>query len=152
MERDSVFDTVEWVLYWSGLYTVNLLVPVMFGFLSADGSARVGMLLAILLFWVAGCVVCALPGRLRQALTRGAAVVAPSQVFPVLQIVSGCLAIDLWSELTGHRGKLGTEVAGFVVTALMAQPLIVLALTIGGVGSWWFDWRHRPSAEPEDDE
>jgi hypothetical protein len=115
-----------------------------------------GMGAAVLALGSAGLVLCQRPGRFRLALVIGATAVGLSQVVPVLHIVAGVVAIETWEFASGANVNVTTgrglsEVGGFAVTVMTAQPLILAALLFGYAFCWMREWP-APSAVAEGDD
>ena len=87
---------------------------------------------ATVLFWLAGHVVVSEWHSLRAKLVLGGACTAISQLCPVLQIVSGLIALGVLDRSLTIRPRL-TELDGFVAALLTGGILLAAAVVCGGV-------------------
>jgi hypothetical protein len=128
---------------WTGLYAANLVIPLLIGRVATAYGGGLGMLSAVVAVWAAGLVVCARTVRLSGILFYGAGVVALCQMVPVLQIVAGYFALRAWSAVGGalDEGGVKSEVGGFAVTLMTAQPLLLAAFVFGGGHRLLVEWR-----------
>jgi hypothetical protein len=141
---DTNKDPYVRALGWSGIYGLNLFVPLPLGLLVIrDGSGWIGMLFAVALCWATGLVVCTQFPRLYSVLSPGGVLIAFTQFFPVLQIIAGAVAIGTYEDLGGDNVlQTGLQaIGGFVVTLWTAFPLLLAAFVLGGgfrlVLSWF---------------
>lgn len=119
---------------WTAVFAANLPVLVAFAVNVAAGGGWVGMLVAGVAYWLAGLVVVQLEA-VRPILLVGSAMVALTQIFPLLHVVAAVVAANLWERLSGERLDLDgdeptqrlSEVGGFVVMVLMCGLLLVVA-------------------------
>jgi hypothetical protein len=128
---------------WTDVYVANVFLPLVIGGLVTSNGGSLGMLCAVLTIWAVGLVVCTRAARLGRVLFAGGKVVAVCQLFPVLQVVSACCAFWAWNAVGGtlNRGGLMSEVGGFAVTLLTAQPLLLAAFVFGGGHRLLIEWR-----------
>lgn len=122
---------------WSRVFALNMIVPLLFGLPMTFGIGWVGMFAAVpVLFALGGCV-CACQPNIGRALIRGGVLVALSQLFPVLQIMAGLVAMDLTAVLGQVKATVGRppEVAsvsgGFLMTIFTGLLLMCAALFLG---------------------
>lgn len=124
---------------WLGCYGLNLLMPAVLGWSMLAPSGRWGMTLAVVALGLAGLVLVSSRPRLVAPSVTGAAVVAASQLMPMLQILAGLIALGL----TGRGDVVDPEVGmpreatkigfagGALVTALTGVQLWAASLAIG---------------------
>jgi hypothetical protein len=144
----------RWAVLWGGVYAANMVVPLLFGWTTTARGGRIGLVLAVVLlywivFWVGGK-----SRDLRSIMLSGGGLVALSQLFPMLQIAAGLIALGIVGKLTGVN--LGPddspiegpvpEHAGFLAT-LITGAILLAGAACAGLASWWFaglvGWRVR---------
>jgi hypothetical protein len=140
---------------WTILYMLNLIVPVLFGIMVCDKGGLAGMLVGIVIFYVAATFLVIRFHRMGTAAIIGSGVVALSQFWAIAQLYSGLLALSVWGFVSGTKGTndLGggnpilAELGGCAVTIMTGQPLFALAIIIGLP----FAAMLRSDASPTDD-
>lgn len=110
------------------------------------------MALAVAILLGLGCWLCATVRRLGTAVVIGGGVISVSQFFPILQFMSGMIALIIGAVLgVAGDGDIGpvviSEIGGFVVTLMTGLPLIGLSMGLGlllqlMIGGRW--WTHHP--------
>ena len=71
---------------WAAVYVFNLAAPLLFGCMMTEKGGRIGMAIAVILCFGAGCWVCAKVQEVAVFLIVGGIPICLSQLFPVLQI------------------------------------------------------------------
>jgi hypothetical protein len=138
-------------LAWFAVLVLNLAIPLLLALPLTDDRARIGMLIAIALLCAAGCWVCANSRQAGRSLVIGGVLVGLSQLFPILQMFAGVVAMNIgvFSGL-GHHGEietLNTEIGGLVVTLITGTILMSIAAGIGFVIERLMRSRTRRAAE-----
>ncbi|HEY2412789.1 MAG TPA: hypothetical protein VGI40_11130 [Pirellulaceae bacterium] len=164
------YSSIDWSasLWWPVVFGANLIVPVLLGWQIAREYGRFGMCLTSFLFLAAGWALCCLRPAIARRLIAGSAVFAISQLFPLIQMVSGIVAVGAveWLGLGDDRGDMGistipTFLGGCLATAIVGIILLSIAGVLGFIVSFllpkrWFEssrtsWlqeSHPPSPEP----
>lgn len=135
----------RWFAIWSGIYLLNLPVPLMLSGLGPDlepvNSPWIGIAVAISFMWLFGLVLCQYFVRFRKTFIIGAAIIALAQFFPMIQIFSGAIAKGTWESVTGlklRRETFSSQIAGFGITMITGQILFVACLISGWIGQQFF--------------
>ena len=89
---------ISWLL----AFAVNLVVPILFALDLCCQSALVGMAVGILTLACLGCGICWKFPRFSKSFITATALVAVTQLFPMLQIIAGIIAV-LATESIGLR-------------------------------------------------
>ena len=145
----------NWRLAWTAVFAGNLLVPLILGWLVAGGPAgRVGLVLAVVVYWGLGLAACAGDGRRIRPLLAGGILVGISQLVPLAQIWAGMAALRFWSTISGDPGTYDDMydppwpmMRGFALTAATGAILLVLAELIGLAADALF--KPRPSGNAD---
>jgi hypothetical protein len=121
---------------WSCVLFLNLLIPVLLGLDATSTNGAAGMMAGIAVCWLVGLAVCVVAPRWEAVFFQGGLVVAASQFFPILQFAAGIFGLWAWESIAPdvrlHSDGLSGLVAGFAVTLLTAQPLLIAAWLFGG--------------------
>ncbi len=132
--RAGGFTYVAWIF----VFAINMAVPLLFSASVTQQNGRSGMLIGTLFLFVLGCYICAANRKLAVALLAGGAVVALTQLFPMLQFIAGSIGMGVGQAL-GHATFLGddnpprvtSEYGGFVVTFVTGGVLMAGSLCTG---------------------
>lgn len=123
---------------WPVLLVLNSSVPLLLGSRMIQEHGKWGVALAVLLFATGGWVICARWPWLRSRLLSGAGILALTQVFPLLQIIAGVIALKIAVRFGQARvasdfapDRIHSELGGFVVTAITGGILFCAAVVIG---------------------
>jgi hypothetical protein len=112
---------------------MNLPVAGLLGWeYTVTNGGFVGMYVGALLMYAVGFGLCATGPELRRTLIRGAAIIAGLQLFPVLQLAAGIVALLVFNQIWRPEDWFGANVRGFVVTVMTGMPLGLLAFLLGG--------------------
>lgn len=130
---------------WCIIYGLNLIVPLYFGIGFTQSHGRLGMGVAVLLMFGAGCCAVRRLPSLGRAINIGGLLVAAVQIFPILQVAAGFIGI-LWASNMGLEvdGPHASKFGGFVATVFTGGILIAVALLIGSVVLGVKTWLDRP--------
>ena len=142
------------VAFWIFAYTINLPVAVIFGFMGTDAWGKVGMFLAIFAVFAAGVFYVRLSAIRGKILSRGLAIFALSQLYPLLQIFTG-LVVGALIESLGLGDNLPSEdgvglLGAMLATVLVSAAFLAFGLMIGGFlylitpPPWWGKKPHDP--------
>jgi hypothetical protein len=124
---------------WPIVFGLNLVIPLLLGWDMTREHGRIGVFLAAALLLTSGWAVCYARPSVARRLILGSTLTALSQLFPILQIVAGCIAVAVADSfaLLGHGGHGGpaqfSEPGGFIVTLLVGCILLTFAGTTGWV-------------------
>jgi hypothetical protein len=151
---DHRSPSIDWIGFcaWPVVFMFNLIIPLIFGLDMTPERGRIGIGMGCLSLLTAGWLLCCYsPATLRQIILGGV-VVACTQVYPILQLIAGMLALA-GAELMGLSVNgddagieyIVSETGGFVVTVLVGAELIAFSLFIGMLISLflppeWFGW------------
>jgi MFS family permease len=134
---------------WIFVCAINMAVPLLFSATLTEEHGKLGMLLAVVSFFLCGCLLCAFQRNLALAVIIGGVIVALTQLFPILHIVAGWIGMavgDLLGVADFGRGddspRLLNELGGFVVTLVTGGILMAIATGIG-LTIQWFTARRR---------
>lgn len=116
----------DWQWGWALAVVANLPVPLLFGFAVVAHGGLFGMLAGVVAFWLVGAAAVAWAPRLRAVLVYGGALLALTQGLPVLQIVAGAVAVELFCTSPEPMSEL-TE---FLVTLVTGGQLVFLVLAV----------------------
>ncbi len=123
-----------WVLGWSLVFVVNLIVPLHMGISLTSGGGRIGLAIAIVGLWLLGVFVCLRTCTLRLALLGGGLLVGFSQVAPILHVAVGLTALELWNGPKDYDTRFLSKLSGlggFIVTAIVELSLMAIAVIVG---------------------
>lgn len=134
-------DLTQLLVAWPFLLAINLGVPLMFGWPMVEQHGKLGLVVAIALFAVGGWLLCFYSPAVARRLLVGSIVIAATQLFPILHMIVGIIAIGI-VERTGH-GEIADDFAGgdqitsafggFLATTITGCALAVCALGAGYV-------------------
>ncbi len=133
---------------WTAVYLLNLVIPSFLAWTMTTAPARIGALGAIVILLAVGYCLCQVRPLWMLVTIRGSFLVAISQIFPILQIMCGALAIRSlifigWIEEANFREMLGTTASGFIVTMLTGGSLLLISAVLGLIlmaispRRWW---------------
>ena len=135
-------ELLSWGVWWSAVFAANTALPLSFGLSTTnEGAVRPGQLgvwVGAWLVWAGWLVIGSLSTRVRLALTLGGAVVALTQVVPVLQYAAACLGYGVADRLLGRMSAVSpffaeSEYKGVVAAAITGQSVVALLLVVGYV-------------------
>jgi hypothetical protein len=127
------------VVFWLIVFASNLVVPLIFASSLIQQSGRIGMMVAVVLFLIAGWYFGVRFPKIRSRMLAGGSIVAVSQLFPVHHIIAGFIAFEV-TRLAGGAiaptddepfGKIATEFGGFLCTSVTGAILLTIAMAIG---------------------
>jgi hypothetical protein len=117
----------EWVIYWTVIFSLNLIVPLLLSTALTQDGGGVGVAFGIAALWMMGLAGCFLPRSFRKSMLVGGSIAALTQIFPILQLLCGSIAIASWQKLTGlsvEKPDSLIELSTFGITVLTGQFLI----------------------------
>ncbi len=157
MQRANVLPNSFWQISWPIVLAANLIVPLILGLEVTREGGRRGMGLAITLVWLMGHLACARSKAIAPRLVIGGFFVGLSQLYPVLQVMAGMVALDIVSQtsmvglnLIDMQYRL-TELGGFLTTFLMGGQLVFAAILSGfavAVVAKWLGPHDEVAGEP----
>lgn len=126
---------------WTAVLLFNLIVPTLFAWSMTNTEAKLGAAFAVLVVAAAGYFFCFQQPWPMLIAIRGGILVALTQVFPILQIVCGSLALQAWMLLgamqnSSFQEMLSSIPAGFLVTLLTGLLLIASSFIAGLLMRW----------------
>lgn len=121
---------------WSFILAFNLPLPFMLGLSVASTAGSIGICVAVLVCWGIGLLVSLASPRVESVLFHGGLAVAVVQFLFIPHMAAGLFGILVWEQIVG-KPKLRDEdwsggIAGFAITLLTAQPLLLAAWLFGG--------------------
>lgn len=151
------------MIAWPTVFAMNMFLPVLFGLDLTKHHGRIGMCVASLFVLIAGWVLCVVKSLAARKLIFGSLIIALTQIFPILQILAGSLALGIAEGMQllspgvddDHNfgiAQIDSEFVGFVVTMLVAVILLGCASMAGLIASLilpfkWF--KPLKNANPE---
>ena len=124
---------------WTFVFGANLIVPLLFGWGLTQDHGRTGMLVALVGFLSAGWAFCFSRPIAARKLIAGSVITGVSQVFPVLHIIAGTMALEIALRFgfvaindaspMGH--DVSGEAGGFLLTLIVGCTLLVCAAGAG---------------------
>lgn len=142
-ESKNLNSLSEWK--YTIVFLANLPVPAFAGVTCTDYLGRVGMFLGFTVAYITGLLVCRHNEEFEKRITVGGAFVACSQLIPVIQLLTGVIAIALWN-LVQKRGPGDEPVqgftAGFFVTMAGGATMFGVSQIVGYVVLWLYrNWK-----------
>jgi len=142
----SAVSPDSWRCHWLLGYALNLIVPGLFASGTLSPAGVTGLVAAVLLMAAMGSAILTWRPSWTRPAAKGAILVALTQFFPVLQMISGMVAVSLACEITGaeslfdddHFGRKLELVGGFLATVLTALPLLAVSIVVGAIAQWVF--------------
>jgi hypothetical protein len=137
-------------LSWPAVFGANLVIPVLLGWQIARDYGRLGMCFTAMLFLAVGWMLCYIRPAIARRLIAGSTLFAFSQLFPIVQIISGMAAVQVvvLLGLGDPRGDMGipsipTFLGGCLATAMVGGFLLGSAGVLGFIVSFllpkrWF--------------
>ena len=117
---------------WFGVFVFNLIVPLLFGLLTTDKGGRIGMAIAVIMFFAAGCWICVNHREIGCFLIAGGFLVGLSQMVPVLQFAAGLVGIVICHVVRLMDTEDATnEFGGFVLTLITGGILLGVSTVSG---------------------
>jgi len=140
------------LVQWCFVLLANIIVPMLFCAMLTNDDARLGVLVAVICFILAGGLVGLQWNQTQVVLLRGGVITALLQMVPVLQIIAGLVAVQVCSDLglaTANTddhplGNLETMLGGFVCTLVSGTLILLVALIAGGLLSFF---RSKPESK-----
>lgn len=121
-------------LAWAAVLAANLPTPLWFGHGCTRDGGRVGMLAGVGLIWFLGHVACRYQPRLASVVIPGGWFVAPTQVWPILHVLAGTIAVwaaSLGARQAGGLPQVSGDARAFTATLLTAGMLLTVAVVCG---------------------
>ncbi|MEM8679391.1 MAG: hypothetical protein AAGF97_08570 [Planctomycetota bacterium] len=117
------------------MFAINLIVPLMWATSLVNRHGKVGMLAAIPVLYLMGWATCRIHPVCARSMLNGGALVALTQLFPILQILAGLFALSVvgFEDRFDQVASVGfpNERGGFLVTLLVGGLLMGLAFSLG---------------------
>lgn len=135
-----VMPARKFLLRWALVVCLNAAVPMMFATAVVDSAAHWVVVSGLVLVFLSGALICLQFAWLRRRILAGSYVVGVSQLFPIVHMIAGAIALQI-SETIGFAGgfdDVGTQnmtnpLAIFLVIFITAAVLALVALAIGSV-------------------
>lgn len=133
-------DQVDWrgMFSWSLLFVANLILPLGFGSQFIKAHGRTGTMLATALIFIGGLCLCWWGPVVARNLRIGSVVTALSQIFFVLHVVLGLIALEVTDQFglmlnaADGVGEANSQLGGFILTMIVGGSLLGCA---GGIGA-----------------
>ena len=122
---------------WPAVFALNLIVPLMLATNFVPEKGNVGLASAIVVLYLAGWLFCRLGPECERSLIRGGALIALTQLFPILQVLAGLLAFGIMASLgaavDADNANFGIqrERDAFAITMMVGLMLMSLAAGLG---------------------
>ena len=131
-------------LGWGIVFALNSIIPLCFGWDVTRSGGRIGMAAATVALWLLGHFVCVKSADVASVLVGGGSCLAMSQVFPIVHLVAGAIALRLCGvpilNETMVFGPIG-EIRCFMVTMVTGLQLAMVACAFGY--PLWLYRKHR---------
>lgn len=127
-QSPSTFFQKPWVVQsaWFLAVAINLPMPLILGFdATADGVARLGMLIGIVMVYSIGVWICLHRAEVMWRLIVGSIFTALSQIWPILHMIVGLVAMGI-SKLIFDANREREQIE--------AIPEVVLTTLLTGIG------------------
>jgi len=125
---------------WPIVFTVNLIVPTLFGLQLTRDHGRVGVLIALFGFLTTGWLFCFVKPKAARALIFGSVLIALSQIYPLIHILSGSIALSITTRVNlavagddSQLAHVASETGGFLITLLTGLILLACAAATGSM-------------------
>ena len=131
--------------YWTRIYAANLILPLLICTPYVRGTAGNGVFLAVTAYWLAGNYACRKKLWIMKPLMIGCRLVALTQLFPILQVSAGILALNVVSgypPVLASTRNLPDVRSGFMGAAINGGILLFVATLVGLPFAW--AQRRRP--------
>jgi hypothetical protein len=129
---------------WPAVFGLNMVLPLFFSTVVTEHHGRFGLCIASFVLLAGGWALCAVSASTARKVILGAALVAVTQFFPVLQIIAGSVSMGIaqsFQLVEGGGGdpdldeqdipQITSELGGFIVTMLVGGILLTCASLIG---------------------
>ncbi len=136
-DRANRFAPSRLHLAWFAVFAFNLVLPLLFGWGLTSATARIGMLMAVMILLAAGYWICSIQRDLGRLLVFGGAFVGLSQIYPILQIVAGLGGMVVGQAFgqvsAGDQAAPAplSQTGGFLVTLTTGGLLMMASLALG---------------------
>jgi hypothetical protein len=139
-------------IVWPIVFALNLIVPLLFGGSMLRERGMIGLSVAVAFFLIAGWYICYMSPFISIRLLVGAGITAISQLFPIIHVLAGLIAVATLSKLglaTDENdvgiGTISSEAGGFMMTMITGSIIAAFALIVGflvmllggGIKSMW---------------
>lgn len=132
MRKHEEIPHRAWPYAWTLVFACNLIVPLSLAWQMSEHAGRIGIGLAIVVYWMIGLVTCADGGRRGgRPLVAGGIWVALSQLLPIAQILAGLAGVWSWAAISGQEHRPLSVLGGFTMTIVTGGLLLTLAEVIG---------------------
>jgi hypothetical protein len=109
------------------VFALNLIVPLILSSGFTDG--RAGIYAAIAFYWLLGLTACAARPSLGRLMVTGGAIVASTQLAPLLHVSAGYAAVTI-----GHKFRtVNPNLYGFVLVIVTGGLLLIAAYGSGRI-------------------
>lgn len=145
------------MMMWTLAVLANVPVPLTFALNETTVAGKFGITAAVLVFLLVGSALAWQNSRICKILTRGCLVVSLTQLFPILQVIAGAIALEVVKRVglgDPLRDEFGNSDDLAFAGAMLASLLVGTAIAVVGgfVGLLiaainWSEW--WPSAEPK---
>jgi hypothetical protein len=141
LENDSPGDN-PWKVYlqWTLAFGFNLILPLYLGQKVTKSAGQVGMYAGVLAIYGVGLGLCAKTPWLARMLSLGGFAVGFTQAFPILQSISGVIAIGtvgygriVLGSTANSPFDLDTIMTGFTAVLITGGLLALVSLGVGRI-------------------
>lgn len=122
---------------WPVVLILNLATPVLFASSMTGEHGKLGVVAAVVVFLVIGWLACFARPKLANRLLAGSAILAVTQIFPVIQIVAGSVAVSIGGAIGAAEvnewedPRLTSELGGFVVASITGVVMAGVSMAVG---------------------
>lgn len=128
-------------IVWPIVFALNLIVPLLFGGQLVRENGMIGLSVAVGFFLIAGWYVCYASPAVARRLLVGSSITAITQLFPVIQLIAGILALGAVSTLglsvdDGDLGigQISNDAGAFLATMITGSIIAAVAMLFGLTG------------------
>ena len=140
--RQEVSEDSPWKIYiqWTLVLGFNLIVPLYLAQMIVDSMGKVGVYGGVMVIYGIGLGLCVKMPWIAKTLNAGGFAVGISQLFPVLQLVAGFIAIGavgygriVLGSTSNSWAKIDTVMSGFTTTLITGGFLTLVSIGVGKI-------------------
>ena len=145
----------EVAVTWTVLFLGNLILPLLLAIELVHGRGWLGVVAGCTFCWLSGLCLMIMQTASKRTMLIGASLTGLSQLFPILQVLAGIIALTVWqptAHMLGIDERLSANFIGpCFVTMSTGGILMTVAIFSGGgmsVMARAFTYRESPLRRP----